>query len=110
MGFTPNEKERVQSMYTDILKQWDKTDIGKQRIEQLILFIRGSKLPMSGWQGVKEITLSKRFKDDQFTYPQAHTCFSVLDVQPYEDQKTFEKDLIMSLYLFAATNGAMSMA
>jgi hypothetical protein len=109
-GFTDKEEREMQQFYSEMLKEWDQTKEGKRDIEELILFIRGSKLPISGWRGVPNIIFQKRYASDAFFYPVAHTCTYTLDIQPYSTKEEFEEGIRFSLNAYRATGGAMSMA
>ncbi len=100
----------MKRFYTEILEEWDQTNEGKEKIEGLILFIRGSKLPMTGWNGAPDIIFRKRLPDERFSYPVAHTCFFTLDIQPYTIKKDFLEGITISLNSYRATGGLMSMA
>ena len=98
-GFTPEEEEPIARFYSEMLHEWNHTKEGKARIELLVLFIRGSRLPMYGWKLIDKIVFQKDFSDG-LSSPHSLTLTSTLQIQPYDTKEAFVEAIVTSLDSF----------
>lgn len=90
-----HENHPVIVLFFKVLSKWNNENLAK-----FLLFLTGSsQVPINGFKAFKErgnpITISDG--GDKTRFPAAHTCFNMLDLPKYNNEKEMNNKLIRAI-------------
>lgn len=94
----PNCSRDIVAIFKSAITNFNKTDF-----EKLLFFITGSDTPKVGKDfkiAVRQSPKARNLSPNQneWDFPESHTCFNVLDIFPYTDAEILRKKLLFAIY------------